>query len=82
MKLEVLGPGCKRCEQLLENATAAAGEFDSSAGIDVVKISDIKYFAKMGVFMTPGLIIDGEVVSVGKVPGPDEIKARIQEKLS
>jgi small redox-active disulfide protein 2 len=81
MKVEVLGPGCKRCEQLLENATAAAGQFDSFTDIEVVKISDVHYFAKMGVFMTPGLIIDGEVVSVGKVLDPDNIKARIQEKL-
>jgi small redox-active disulfide protein 2 len=80
MKIEVLGPGCKRCDQLYENVTAAVHDLNLSAGIEVVKISDINYFAKMGVFMTPGLVIDGEVISTGKVLSPDQIKAKIEEK--
>jgi small redox-active disulfide protein 2 len=80
MKVEVLGPGCKRCEQLFANTTEAASAFSDSNAIEVVKVKDIKYFAKMGVFMTPGLVIDGEVVSTGKVLSPDEIKQKIEEK--
>ena len=80
MKVEVLGPGCKRCEQLFANTTKAAAAFSDSNAIEVVKVKDIKYFAKMGVFMTPGLVIDGEVVSTGKVLSPDEIKQKIEEK--
>jgi hypothetical protein len=34
----------------------------------------------MGVFMTPGLVIDGEVVSTGKVLSPNQIKQKIEEK--
>ena len=49
--------------------------------IDIKKISDINYFTKMGVFMTPGLVIDGEVISTGKVPSPNEIKKQIEERL-
>ena len=78
MKVEVLGPGCKRCEQLFANTTEAAAAFSDSNAIEVVKVKDIKYFAKMGVFMTPGLVIDGEVVSTGKVLSPDEIKQKIE----
>lgn len=81
MKIEVLGTGCKRCEQLYDNATAAAAGFDPDKGIDVIKVADVHYFTKMGVFMTPGLVIDGKVVSVGKVPTADEIKQHIQERL-
>lgn len=80
MKVEVLGPGCKRCDQLFENTQAAVEEFDASDGIEVVKISDVNYFTQMGVFMTPGLIINGEVVSTGKVLSAGEIKRKIQEK--
>jgi hypothetical protein len=54
---------------------------DTSSDIKIEKISDIKYFSKMGVFMTPGLVIDGEVVSTGKVPSSNEIKKKIEEKL-
>jgi small redox-active disulfide protein 2 len=81
MKVEVLGPGCKRCDQLYENTLSAASEFDPSAGIDITKVTDINYFAKVGVFMTPGLVIDGEVISTGKVLTPDEIKKKIEEKI-
>jgi small redox-active disulfide protein 2 len=81
MKIEVLGPGCKRCDQLFENAKNAVAELDSPAQIEVLKIADINYFAKMGVFMTPGLIIDGEVISTGKVLSPNQIKQKITEKM-
>ena len=81
MKVEVLGTGCKRCNQLYENTLAAASEFDPSDNIDVTKVGDINYFTKLGVFMTPGLVIDGEVVSTGKVLNANEIKKKIREKI-
>ena len=81
MKVEVLGPGCKRCDQLYENAQNAVAELDSPGDIEVIKIGDINYFAKMGVFMTPGLVIDGEVISTGKVLSPNQIKQKITEKM-
>jgi small redox-active disulfide protein 2 len=81
MKVEVLGPGCKRCDQLYENTQNAVAELDSPGQIEIVKIGDINYFAKMGVFMTPGLVIDGEVVSTGKVLSPNQIKQKIAEKM-
>ena len=81
MKVEVLGPGCRRCDQLYENTKAAVKSLDPSSGIEITKVSDVKYFTKMGVFMTPGLLIDGEVISVGKVLTTEEIKQKIEEKL-
>ena len=81
MKLEVLGTGCKRCDQLYENAASAASEFDPSVKIIVTKVGDINYFAKLGVFMTPGLVIDGDVIATGKVLSANEIKKKIEEKI-
>ncbi len=81
MKITILGTGCKRCDQLYENALDAASKVNMSSDIKIEKIGDINYFAKMGVFMTPGILIDGEVISTGKVPSPDEIKKKIEEKL-
>ena len=81
MKVEVLGSGCKRCDELYENTLSAATEIDSSAKIEVTKVNDVNYFTKMGVFMTPGLVIDGKVTSVGKVLSIDEVKEKIRENI-
>jgi len=41
MRIEVLGTGCKRCEQLYDNAVAAAAGIDPAAGVEVVKVADV-----------------------------------------
>jgi small redox-active disulfide protein 2 len=80
MKVEILGAGCQRCDQLYENALKAVSSFGPDAGITVEKVGDANYFAKMGVFMTPALVIAGEVVAMGKVLPVEEIQKRIQER--
>ncbi len=81
MKVEVLGPGCKRCEELYDNTVSAVSDLAFSAEIEVNKVTDVNYFAKKGVFMTPGLVIDGKVVSVGRVLSVEEVKEKIQENI-
>ena len=81
MKVEILGTGCKSCDQLYENTQNAVAELASPTTIEIEKIGDVNYFAKMGVFMTPGLVIDGEVISTGKVLSPHQIREKIEEKL-
>jgi len=63
MKIEVLGPGCKRCHTLEENVRAAVREMGIDA--EVVTVSDIKEIAARGVLMTPGLAVDGQSVASG-----------------
>jgi small redox-active disulfide protein 2 len=77
MKLvQILGPGCAKCEKLKANAEQAA----KLAGTEVMveKISDINQIAAFGVMMVPALVIDGEVKAVGKVLSPEEIKPMLQ----
>ncbi len=81
MKIEILGTGCKRCDQLYENVLTAVSTVDPATEINVEKIGDVNYFTKMGVFMTPGLVIDGQLISTGKVPSANELKKKIEEKL-
>ena len=72
-QIKILGPGCRRCEQL----AAATKEAADQIGIDyeLEKVKDVARFADYGVMMTPGLVVDGEVKSQGKVLSLDEIKA-------
>ncbi len=71
--VEVLGPGCANCETVYQNAFEAAKRLGLDAQVRIVKITDVREFAKRGVSITPGLIIDGKVVSKGKVPTVDQI---------
>ena len=76
MEIKVLGPGCPKCE-----ATAkVVREVIAETGVDVQieKVTDVMEIAKHGVFMTPSVVIDGEVKCVGKVPKKDEIKAWVK----
>jgi small redox-active disulfide protein 2 len=73
MKLvQVLGPGCAKCEKLKHNAEEAVQRAGVEAQIE--KITDIGTITSFGVMMTPALAIDGEVKLVGKVASPDEIE--------
>jgi small redox-active disulfide protein 2 len=71
MKIEILGPGCAKCNALYENAKAAVQEL----GLDceIVKVSDIGQMASRGVLVTPALAIDDEVRISGKVLTVKEI---------
>lgn len=71
--IQILGPGCPKCKRLAEAAEAAA----VAAGVEYTleKVTDINRITGFGVMMTPALVIDGEVKTVGKVPSAEEIKA-------
>lgn len=70
--VQILGTGCPRCKKLAERAEAAAKELGIEYEIE--KLTDINAIIKFGVMMTPALVVDGEVKSVGKVPTADAIK--------
>jgi len=80
MKIEVLGTGCRRCDDLYENARIAASQLAPAIDIEVTKVADVNYFVQKGVFVTPGLVIDGRVVSTGKLLSVEEIVQCIREQ--
>jgi small redox-active disulfide protein 2 len=76
MKVQILGTGCPKCKKLAENAEAAAKEL--KLDFELEKVTDINEIMKFGVMMTPGLAVDGNVKSVGKVPDVEEIKGMLK----
>ncbi|MFN4197156.1 MAG: thioredoxin family protein [Caldimicrobium sp.] len=76
-EIKVLGPGCPRCELLYENVVKALDELGMEA--QITKIKDFVQIASHGVLTTPGLIIDGKLVSQGKVLSVEEIKEHLQK---
>jgi len=79
IRLEVLGPGCKNCDDLYNNVLKAVEKAGVRDIIQVEKKQDIDYFIKMGVFSTPALVIDGKVVSTSRVMSLDQIVDLFQE---
>ena len=71
VKIEVLGSGCANCKALEANAREAV----AMAGVqaEVVKVTDYADIAARGVMSTPGLVIDGEVRSSGRIPTAGDI---------
>lgn len=75
-RIKVLVGGCAHCAKLRDNTLSAADELGiPSADIEV--ITDIARIAKMGIMTTPALIVDGKLVSIGKVLDVESIKKLI-----
>ncbi|SEP77946.1 thioredoxin family protein [Thalassovita taeanensis] len=71
MEIKILGSGCKKCVALGDNTQAALKAAGREATIE--KVTDIIAIAGYGVMSTPALVIDGKVVSTGKVLSPKEV---------
>ena len=75
--IEVLGPGCNNCNRV----EAAAREAVAMTGVEaeIRHVTDYAEIASRGVLSTPGLVIDGRVVSTGRVPSASDIAAWLSE---
>jgi small redox-active disulfide protein 2 len=71
MKIEILGHGCDNCRRLEANARQAATLVGVEA--EVVHVTDDVEIARRGVLRTPGLLVDGKIVSSGRVPSAGDI---------
>jgi len=78
MKIEILGTGCPKCKKLNELVEEAINELGISA--EIIKVTDINKIIDYGVMVTPVLVIDGDVMVEGKIPGKEEIIKWIEEK--
>lgn len=71
LNVKILGPGCANCKRLEEIARKAAG--DAGIEAEFVKVTDVNDILAYDILSTPGLVINGKVVSSGKVPAPSQV---------
>jgi small redox-active disulfide protein 2 len=77
MKIQILGTGCAKCNNLADAAMQAANELGLEYEIE--KVTDMMRFADFGVMLTPALVVNGVVKLSGKVPSLEEAKALLQD---
>jgi len=75
MRIEILGSGCVRCHGLEDSVRKALTMLGKDA--EVVDVTDMQQIMAYGVMSMPGLVIDGKVVSAGRVLSPEEAKKAI-----
>lgn len=75
MLIQVLGTGCAKCKTLYETVQRAVKE----TGVDAVveKVEDIQKIMTFEILMTPGLVINGQVKTAGRLPNLEEVKQLI-----
>ena len=74
--IKVLGSGCRNCE-ITANVIAQAAK-EAGVEIELEKVTDIAEIMGYGVMSTPGVVVDGQVVHAGGVPGPDQVRAWVR----
>ncbi len=77
MEVKILGPGCPRCRRLEQLAHEAAAE----AGVEAtfIKVTNMNEILAYPIAATPGLVINEEAKSSGRVPRKEEIIAWMKE---
>jgi len=76
LTIKVLGPGCANCRKLEEIARQAVKSLNVRA--DIVEVTDMREIIDHDVLKTPGLVINGKLVSSGRIPTAEQIAGWIE----
>jgi len=71
MKVLILGSGCTKCRTLEERVRRLAAKHQLA--VEVNKVTDLQEIMSYRIMMTPGLVVDGELKSVGIIPKDEQL---------
>ncbi len=80
MKIQVVGPGCPRCQLTEQNVFNACAKLDLAA--DISHVTNPQEIAALGIMHTPAVLVDGKVVVSGKVPSVAELRTLLSDGRS
>ncbi len=75
--IKILGSGCANCKRLEAMARKVASELGVEAEFE--KVTDMNEIMKWPILSTPGLVVDGNVVSSGRIPTETEIAGWLKD---
>lgn len=78
INIKVVGSGCPNCQNLANLCSEVTNEQNIEANIE--KITNVNDFADLGIFKTPGLVVNGKVLSQGKIPTKSTLEHWLKEK--
>ncbi len=78
MEIKILGSGCSKCKTLekLTRDVVSKNSIDAT----VTKVEDIMEILKYNIMTTPALVVNGKVVSKGRIPSAEDIKQLLTDK--
>lgn len=79
LQIKILGTGCPNCNKLEGETKKAVTNLAVEAKIE--KVSDIQQIMSYDVLSTPGLVINEQVVSSGRIPSQEEITSYLASAL-
>lgn len=79
LDIKILGSGCKNCLRLENLCREVTKENNWTASIE--KITDFNEYGNYGVMMTPGLVVNGKVLSQGKIPVKGTLEYWLEKEL-
>ena len=72
MKIQIAGPGCGRCQATEKIVKEVCRDLNLQAEIE--HAYDIREYSRMGVRLTPAVLVDGNIIFAGRVPTADDLK--------
>ncbi|MFA6617730.1 MAG: thioredoxin family protein [Candidatus Neomarinimicrobiota bacterium] len=78
MKIQILGTGCSKCNELMSLTVKAVSEL--GLDVELEKVSDINEIVAFGIMTIPALVVDGKVVVRGNVPKLNDLKEIIKKE--
>jgi small redox-active disulfide protein 2 len=79
LTIKVLGSGCANCKRLEQIARKVIS--DMSVEADVIKVTDYNDIMSYNILSTPGLVINEQVMSSGRIPAPAEVTTWVANAL-
>lgn len=79
LDIKVLGPGCANCIKLENLVKEVVAENNLPANVE--KITDRNKFMDYGVMLTPGLVVNGKVLAMGKIPTKSTLVHWLEDEL-
>jgi small redox-active disulfide protein 2 len=80
VSIKVLGTGCPNCKKVEAIAREAIADLGVEAAVE--KVTDMRAIMGYGIMSTPGLVVEGKVVSAGRIPSKAEVTSWITTALA